>query len=92
MLPFYYKQSVELIFLFVKHDRELRCYAEHRNWRRGAETGQRMYLWVIAAATAYFIKGLFGFANTLVLTSILIFGADNANISPSTCCWAIPPT
>ena len=92
MLPFYYKQSVELIFLFVKHDRELRCYAEHRNWRRGAETGQRMYLWVIAAATAYFIKGLCGFANTLVLTSILSFGADNANISPSTCGWAIPPT
>ena len=41
-----------------------------------------MYLWVIAAATAYFIKGLCGFANTLVLTSILSFGAANANISP----------
>jgi hypothetical protein len=25
MLPFYYKQSAELIFLFVKHDRELRA-------------------------------------------------------------------
>ncbi len=41
-----------------------------------------MYLWVIAAATAYFIKGLCGFANTLVLTSILSFGAANASISP----------
>lgn len=41
-----------------------------------------MYLWVIAAVTAYFIKGLCGFANTLVLTSILSFGAANANISP----------
>lgn len=58
------------------------CYAEHSNSRRGAETVQKMYLWVIAAATAYFIKGLCGFANTLVLTSILSFGAANANISP----------
>ena len=41
-----------------------------------------MYLWVIAAVAAYFIKGLCGFANTLVLTSILSFGAANANISP----------
>lgn len=41
-----------------------------------------MYLWVIAAVTAYFIKGLCGFANTLVLTSILSFGAANASISP----------
>ena len=44
--------------------------------------GQQMYLWVIAAVAAYFIKGLCGFANTLVLTSILSFGAANANISP----------
>lgn len=41
-----------------------------------------MYLWIIAAAAAYFIKGLCGFANTLVFTSILSFGASNANISP----------
>lgn len=41
-----------------------------------------MYLWIIAAFTAYFIKGLCGFANTLVFTSILSFGAANANISP----------
>lgn len=32
---------------------------------------------------AYFVKGLCGFANTLVFTSILSFGsATNANISP----------
>lgn len=60
----------------------LLCYAGVKKRRRGAETGQRMYLWVIAAVTAYFIKGLCGFANTLVLTSILSFGAANANISP----------
>lgn len=41
-----------------------------------------MYLWVIAAIISYFIKGLCGFANTLVFTSILSFGAVNANISP----------
>ena len=41
-----------------------------------------MYLWIIAAAAAYFIKGLCGFANTLVFTSILSFGVVNANISP----------
>ena len=33
-----------------------------------------MYLWIIAAVGAYFIKGLCGFANTLVFTSILSFG------------------
>lgn len=39
-------------------------------------------LWMLAAASAYFIKGLCGFANTLVFTSILSFGVANANISP----------
>ncbi|MBR4401667.1 MAG: sulfite exporter TauE/SafE family protein [Synergistes sp.] len=41
-----------------------------------------MYLWITAAAAAYFVKGLCGFANTLVFTSILSFGASNASISP----------
>ena len=41
-----------------------------------------MYLWFIASFIAYFIKGLCGFANTLVFTSILSFGENNANISP----------
>lgn len=41
-----------------------------------------MYLWIIAAAVSYFIKGVCGFANTLIFTSILSFGAANANISP----------
>lgn len=40
------------------------------------------WLWILAAIAAYFIKGLCGFANTLVFTSILSFGASNANISP----------
>lgn len=41
-----------------------------------------MLLWIIATVVAYFIKGLCGFANTLVFTSILGFGANNINISP----------
>lgn len=41
-----------------------------------------MYIWVLAAVVAYFIKGLCGFANTLVFTTILSFGTVNANISP----------
>ena len=41
-----------------------------------------MYLWIIATVVSYFIKGLCGFANTLIFTSILSFGAANANISP----------
>ena len=57
------------------------CRQEKR--RQRVETGiSVMYLWIIAAVAAYFIKGLCGFANTLVFTSILIFGASNANISP----------
>lgn len=41
-----------------------------------------MYLWIIAAAVAYFVKGISGFAHTLVFTSVLSFGTPNANISP----------
>lgn len=42
----------------------------------------KMLIWIIAAIAAYFVKGLTGFANTLVLTSILSFGSDNINITP----------
>ena len=41
-----------------------------------------MILWSVAAFTAYFIKGLCGFANTLIFTTILSFGAANASIFP----------
>ncbi len=41
-----------------------------------------MSLWIIATLAAFYIKGLCGFANTLVLTSILGFGTNNVNISP----------
>lgn len=48
------------------------------------------WLWILAAIAAYFIKGLCGFANTLVFTSILSFGASNANISPIDLLLAYP--
>lgn len=41
-----------------------------------------MIYWILAAICAFFIKGLCGFANTLVFTTILSFGNDNINISP----------
>lgn len=41
-----------------------------------------MEIWILATFVAFFIKGLCGFANTLVFTSILGFGANNINISP----------
>ena len=41
-----------------------------------------MNLWIIATVAAYYIKGLCGFANTLVFTSVLSFGESNAAISP----------
>ena len=37
---------------------------------------------IVATVCAFFVKGLCGFANTLVFTSILSFGMNNVNISP----------
>ena len=41
-----------------------------------------MFWWMIATLCAFFVKGLCGFANTLVFTTILSFGNNNVNISP----------
>ena len=41
-----------------------------------------MWLWIMATLAAFFVKGLCGFANTLVFTSIIGFGANNVAISP----------
>lgn len=41
-----------------------------------------MYLWIVATVCAFFVKGLCGFSNTLVFTSILAFGHANISISP----------
>ena len=41
-----------------------------------------MIFWIIATLCAFIVKGLCGFANTLVFTTILSFGNNNINISP----------
>ena len=41
-----------------------------------------MGYWIIATLAAFYVKGLCGFANTLVFTSILSFTSANINISP----------
>lgn len=41
-----------------------------------------MFWWIVATICAFFIKGLCGFANTLVFTTILSFKNSNVNISP----------
>lgn len=41
-----------------------------------------MLWWIIATLLAFFVKGLCGFANTLVFTTILSFGQNNLAISP----------
>lgn len=39
-------------------------------------------LWIAAALLAYFVKGLCGFANTLVFSTMLSFTGSHVNISP----------
>lgn len=41
-----------------------------------------MEVWIVATIVAFYIKGLCGFANTLVFTSILGYSSNNVNISP----------
>ena len=41
-----------------------------------------MLWWILATVCAFFVKGLCGFANTLVFTTMLSFGHSNVNISP----------
>lgn len=41
-----------------------------------------MIWWIVAAVCAFFVKGLCGFANTLVFTTFLSFVNNNINISP----------
>lgn len=46
--------------------------------------------WIVATVIAYFIKGLCGFANTLILSSILSFGTDTINITPVDLLLSVP--
>ena len=41
-----------------------------------------MAWFIVATLAAFFIKGLCGFANTLIFQSILSFSVNNADISP----------
>lgn len=41
-----------------------------------------MVLWMIAALVGYFIKGVAGFGNTLVVTGVMAFSRANAEITP----------
>lgn len=41
-----------------------------------------MFWWIVATLLAFFVKGLCGFANTLVFTTMLSFGQNNLSISP----------
>ena len=47
-------------------------------------------LFFIAAFLAYLVKGMSGFANTLVLSSILSFQANNLNITPLDLTLSLP--
>lgn len=50
-----------------------------------------MLLWLIAAFCAFFVKGICGFANTLVFTSMLSFGTANIEITPVDLLLGYPP-
>ena len=50
-----------------------------------------MVLWMVAAFCAFFVKGVCGFANTLVFTSILSFGTANIEITPVDLLMGYPP-
>lgn len=41
-----------------------------------------MFWWILATVCAFYVKGLCGFANTLVFTTIMSFGLSNRSISP----------
>ena len=41
-----------------------------------------MIWWILASVCAFFVKGLCGFANTLVFSTIMSFGLSNRDISP----------
>lgn len=41
-----------------------------------------MILWIVATVAAFYIKGLCGFANTLIFDSVMGYGASNVEIAP----------
>lgn len=49
-----------------------------------------MILWMLAVLCGYFVKGVTGFANTLVVSSIMTFSTANADISPVELLLSVP--
>lgn len=49
-----------------------------------------MLLWMIAVVLGYFVKGVTGFANTLVVSSVMSFSTVNASISPVELLLSVP--
>lgn len=50
-----------------------------------------IWIWIAATTLAYFVKGLCGFGNTLVFSSIVGFNVDNINITPIDLMLTYPP-
>ena len=50
-----------------------------------------MLFWMLSAFCAFFVKGVCGFANTLVFTSMLSFGTANIEITPVDLLLGYPP-
>jgi len=49
-----------------------------------------MGFWIFSTIIAYFVKGVIGFANTVVFTSLMTFSTDNINITPIELLLSIP--
>ncbi|MBR2402167.1 MAG: sulfite exporter TauE/SafE family protein, partial [Lachnospiraceae bacterium] len=49
-----------------------------------------MIWWIIATLCGYFVKGLCGFANTLVLSSILSYRTNTIDITPVDLFMSVP--
>ena len=49
-----------------------------------------MALWMLAALVGYFVKGVAGIGNTLVVTSVMAYSRTNAEITPVELLLCIP--
>lgn len=49
-----------------------------------------MILWMIAVAVGYFVKGVAGFGNTLVVTGAMAFSRSNAELTPVELLLCVP--
>ena len=49
-----------------------------------------MILWMLAALVGYFVKGVAGIGNTLVVTSVMAYSRSNAEITPVELLLCVP--